>query len=185
MGDYMVSLELPSIGDPPTLKIDGESIILTDDVIDELLGVLKKRASKAVESPFARASYGQTYYYIDDFGRMDNTTEVGHEMDDKYYSNVNYFQKESIARQVALHQLLNRKLLKFTYDNNCVDTAEWGYGNKHWFIYYDCDEKKYRTGATIIVHQSSTVYFSTKEAAEQAINEVVKPFMKEYPELVW
>ena len=29
------------------------------------------------------------------------------------------------------------------------------------------------------------VYFSTREGAERAIEEVVKPFMKEHPEFVW
>ena len=167
------------------VTIDGKSIVLTETIWDEILELLRKTASKDAGSPFARASYGKTYYYIDDFGRTDDTTEVGHEMDDKYYSNVNYFQNKSTAWQVAFCQLLNRKLLKFTYDNNCVDTVEWKDGNVHWFIYYNCDAKEYQAAVTSVVHQFSTVYFSTKEAAEQAIDEVVKPFMKEHPDFVW
>ncbi len=183
MGEY--TLEWSREGESPTLTIDGRSIVLTKDITDELLAALNKKMSEAVKNPFARAPHGKQYYYIDDYGRVDDTTEVGHEMDDKYYSNVNYFQNRSTAWQVALCQLLNRKLLKFTYDNNCVDTVEWGYGNIHWFIYYNCDAKEYQAAITPVVHQFSTVYFSTKEGAEQAIDEVVRPFMKEYPEFVW
>lgn len=167
------------------VTIDGKSIVLTETIWDEILELLRKTASKDAGNPFTRAPYGKSYYYIDDYGRVDDTTEVGHEMDDKYYSNVNYFQNRSTAWQVALCQLLNRKLLKFTYDNNCVDTVEWEDGNVHWFIYYNCDAKEYQAAVTSVVHQFSTVYFSTKEAAEQAIDEVVKPFMKEYPDFVW
>lgn len=183
MGEY--TLEWSNAGESPTLTVNGRSIVLTKDIIDELLEVINKKMSEVVENPFARAPYGKQYYYIDDCGRVDDIVEAAQEMDDKYYSNVNYFQNKSTAWQVVLCQLLNRKLLKFTYDNNCVDTVEWGDSNVHWFIYYNCDAKEYQAAGTAVVHQFSTVYFSTKEAAEQAIDEVVKPFMKEHPEFVW
>lgn len=166
------------------VTIDGKSIVLDEAIWDEILELLHKTVSKAAENPFTRALYGKSYYYIDDFGRTDNTTEVGHEMDDKYYSNVNYFQKESIARQVALHQLLNRKLLKFTYDNNCVDTAKWDENNPHWFIYYNNAAEEFEVGVTHRM-QFSTTFFPTEAAAERAIKEVIKPFVMEHPEFVW
>lgn len=183
MGEY--TLEWSTAGESPTLTVDGRSIVLTKDIIDELLEVINKKASEVVENPFTRAPYGKSYYYIDDFGRTDDITEVRNETDDKYYSNVNYFQNESIALQVALHQLLYRKLLKFTYDNDCVDTAKWdGHGN-HWFIYYDYDVRQFEAGVTTTVQQPLTVYFSTINAACSAIKEVVEPFVKEHPEFVW
>ena len=183
MGEY--TLEWSNAGESPTLTVDGRSIVLTKGIIDELLEVINKKTSEVVENPFARAPYGKQYYYIDDYGRVDDITEARDEVDDKCYSNVNYFQNESTAQQVALHQLLYRKLLKFIYDEDCADTEKWDGHSQHWFIYYNCDAKEYQAAVTSVVHQFSTVYFSTKEAAEQAIDEVVKPFMKEHPEFVW
>lgn len=183
MGEY--TLEWSNAGESPTVTVDGRSIVLTKDIIDELLEVINKKMSEIVENPFARAPYGKQYYYIDDCGRVDDIVEAAQEMDDKYYSNVNYFQNKSIARQVALHQLLYRKLLKFTYDNDCVDTAKWDGHGQHWFIYYDYNVKKFEAGATITVQHSLTVYFSTIYAVYLAIKEVVEPFVKEHPEFVW
>lgn len=122
MGEY--TLEWSNAGESPTLTVNGRSFVLTSDIINELLEVINKKTSEVVENPFARAPHGKQYYYIDDYGRVDDIVEAFHEMDDKYYSNVNYFQNKSIARQVALHQLLYRKLLKFTYDEDCVDTEK-------------------------------------------------------------
>ena len=183
MGEY--TLEWSNAGESPTVTVDGRSIVLTKDIIDELLEVINKKMSEVVENPFVRAPYGKQYYYIDNYGQVDDIVEAAQEIDDKYYSNVNYFQNKSIARQVALHQLLYRKLLKFTYDNDCVDTAKWDGHGQHWFIYYDYNVKKFEAGATITVQHSLTVYFSTIYAVYLAIKEVVEPFVKEHPEFVW
>lgn len=51
------------------------------------------------------------------------------------YRNCNYFNDKEFAQQVALHQLLYRKLLKFAYDNGCEDEA-WNGTNDHWLIVY-------------------------------------------------
>lgn len=94
------------------------------------------------------------------------------------------FNNRDFAYQVALHQLLYRKLLKFAYDNECEDTAEWDGSNKHWAVRYD-----YACGMFTTYYQNAygaqEVYFSSEEGARRAIKEVVGPFMKEYPEFVW
>lgn len=167
------------------VTIDGKSIVLTETIWDEILELLRKTASKDAGNPFARGQYGEKYYYISSYGHIGEANDTGHPADIEVYDNVNYFQDTSTALQVALHQLLYRKLLKFTYDNDCVDIVEWGRGNMHWFIYYNRDAKEYQAAVTSVAHQFSTVYFSTEEAAEQAINEVVRPFMSEHPEFVW
>lgn len=95
------------------------------------------------------------------------------------------FNNRDFAYQVALHQLLYRKLLKFAYDNGFEDTAEWKRYGKHWFIYYDWDIKEVNIGLANVEQHFSTVYFSTIQAAYQAIKEVVEPFVKEHPNFVW
>lgn len=87
-------------------------------------------------------------------------------------------------RQIIFHQWLHRKLLKFTYDNECEDTAEWNGGNPHWYISYATDIMDFIVREDY-VFKAHDVYFSSEEAAEQAIKEVVEPFMKAYPEFVW
>lgn len=94
------------------------------------------------------------------------------------------FNNRDFAYQVALHQLLYRKLLKFIYDNGYVDMAEWNGGNPHWYITYATDIKDFVVGEDF-VFKAHSIYFSSEEAAECAIHEVIEPFMKKYPEFKW
>lgn len=161
--------------------INGKHIKLMDEQVN-MLGV---EIEKKRRNPFERVNNDNEYYYIKTSGEVSNCCEVRDSVDNELYDNINYFNDEQFAEQVALHQLLYRKLLKFTYDNNCVDTAEWRRYSKHWFIYYDWDTKKVNLGLANVEQHFSTVYFSTAQAAYQAIKEVAEPFMKEHSNFVW
>ena len=106
-------------------------------------------------------------------------------VDNQIYTSANYFNDKAFAEQVALHQLLYRKLLKFAYDNECADNQIWdSNGIEHWHIGYDFGECVFYADWDSAVKYND-VYFSTKEGAERAIKEVVKPFVKEHPEFKW
>lgn len=163
---------------------------------------LKTLGVEVRKNPFERCAAGEKYVTIlgDDAIRefFDNNDLC----DNGVYNAVNYFNNEQFARQVALHQLLYRKLLKFAYDNECEDTAEWnGMVNptydstcdntaewskrkQHYSVRYS-----YEDSAFVVFCQyddkGQGVYFSSEEAAKQAIEEVVKPFVKEHPDFVW
>lgn len=104
--------------------------------------------------------------------------------DDMSFECSNYFNDEDFAKQVALHQLLYRKLLKFAYDNRFEDAAEWNASNQHWHILY-CKYDDDFSVLSMKAIKDLSVYFSTKEGASRAITEVIRPFMKEHPEFVW
>lgn len=161
--------------------INGKCIKLTEEQV-ETLGV---KVEKKRRNPFERVNNDNEYYYIKTNGEVSNYCEVRDSVDNELYDNINYFNDEQFAEQVMLHQLLYRKLLKFAYDNNCIDTAEWRRYSKHWFIYYSWDMKEVNLGLANVEQHFSTVYFSTAQAAYQAIKEVAEPFMKEHPDFVW
>lgn len=156
--------------------INGKRVELTDEQVKEL-GIKRK-------NPFERVAKDDAYYTVlssGSVGRMEDYLDC---QDDSQYDAANYFNDETFANQVALHQLLYRKLLKFAYDNGFEDTAEWNGANKHWFIRWSCD-----TGNFIIFNEyyykGQEVYFSSDEAAKRAGREVVEPFMEEHPEFKW
>ena len=103
--------------------------------------------------------------------------------DTQRYDYANYFNDESFAKQVALHQLLYRKLLKFAWDNEAED-VEWDGKNEHYSICYDYHMHYFLVTMTYNV-KSTDVFFSKKDIAQRAIKEVIEPFMKEHPEFVW
>ena len=157
--------------------INGKKIKLTGEQI-EALGIETRK------NPFERVANGNVYYRVTEYGNIDEFIERSDLTDSNLYSNVNYFNDDSVAQQVALHQLLYRKLLKFAYDNGFEDTAEWDGKNAHWVIRYNESRNEfcsyYQDG-----YKARDVYFSSKEGAERAIKEVVEPFVKEHPEFVW
>ena len=160
------------------LTIDGKEIQLTDEQL-KMLGIEPEKKRK---NPFDRVN--DTYFCITSDNKISSHTDDDGTYDRSLYNVTNYFADETFAEQVALHQLLYRKLLKFAYDNECEDTAEWDGYNNHWCIYYDPDVLKYCV-AGFSSYKFDGVWFSSEEGAKRAIKEVVEPFIKEHPEFVW
>ena len=158
--------------------INGKRIKLTDEQV-KTLGIERK-------NPFDRVCGDDRHYYAIvgcDVLRRADITDRG------LYNAINYFNDKTFAEQVALHQLLYRKLLKFAYDNECEDTAEWNGYSYHFYIRYEyndgVDESALAVAATVMNKSANEVYFSSNDAAFRAIHEVIKPFMEEHPEFVW
>lgn len=161
------------------LTINGKSVSLTDEECD----VLYKEYYK-YENPFER-KIDEKYYYITMSEDVSAFIDYNDRADAEYYQKCNYFRDRELAEQVALHQLLYRKLLRFGFDNNCIDIAEWNGTHDHWCIHYNCVSQNFEAYHWRAFRFLSDVYFSSKKAAERAIKEVVEPFMKEHPNFVW
>lgn len=156
--------------------INGKRIKLTDEQV-KALGIKRK-------NPFKRVNEDERYYFIESSDNVSSFLYAKDCTDRMLFDAVNHFNDEAFANQVALHQLLYRKLLKFAYDNGCEDTAEWDGENKHWCLQYSCD-----TGGIVVwavrCYKGQNVYFSSDEGAKRAGKEVIMPFMKEHPDFVW
>lgn len=158
------------------LVVNGEKRELTQEQLRSLGVTLRK-------NPFKRVDEGEVYYCINLSGNVYMHYDNRHVLDEGLYDVSNYFNDKAFANQVALHQLLYRKLLKFAYENDCED-REWGTKYEHWRIYYDIASDKFDIDVNDAFKYQG-VYFSTSRAAKRAIEEVVKPFVKEHPEFVW
>ena len=164
------------------LTIDGKEIQLTEEQAKALkLELLMKMKSS---NPFERVEKYAEYYCIKGTGEIYDYCEDGGSFDSTLYSESNYFNNKNFANQVALHQLLYRKLLKYAYDNECTD-KEWDGTNVHVYIIYSSMKKDYDIRWTRSEKEPGTVYFKTPTRATAALNEVVMPFVKEHPEFVW
>ena len=161
------------------LTIDGKEVQLADEQL-KMLGIEPEGKRK---NPFDRVSGDDKYYYAIVSGDVLRRVDINDKTDKRLYNAINYFNDKRFANQVALHQLLYHKLLKFSYENKCAD-VEWNGSNDHWCIYYDPDDLKYCV-AGFGSHKFDGVWFSSEEGAERAIEEVVEPFVKEHPEFMW
>lgn len=139
---------------------------------------------KVRKNPFERVSSDEKYYYAIVSNDLLRRVDINDKTDKMLHDAINYFNDKQFANQVALHQLLYRKLLKFAYDNGYEDTSEWDGKNSHWAIRYNDNLNKFDSYCQNS-YKARDVYLSSEEGAEQAIAEVVEPFMKEHPEFVW
>ena len=159
------------------IVLNGKKLELTEEQL-KTLGLEKRK------NPFERVDAAGEYYYINGTSIVESLSDTNGIVDNDMYRITNYFNDKQFANQVALHQLLYRKLLKFAYDNGFEDTAEWNGTNKHWFVRWSCD-----TGNFIIFNEyyykGQEVYFSSDEAAKRAGREVIELFMEEHPDFVW
>lgn len=158
------------------IVINGKKAELTMEQI-KALGIEVRK------SPFERVDDGEPYYFIDSFDEVNCVTDDTDHYDDMSFKCANYFNDEAFAKQVALHQMLYRKLLKFAYENGCED-VEWDNKNTHWCIFYSHVNLKYEV-VGFVFRKFADVWFSSEEGAKRAIKEVVEPFIKEHPEFVW
>lgn len=156
--------------------INGIRVELTDEQV-KTLGIKRK-------NPFERVVQGDVYYRVTEYGEIGDLTEDSDYTDQYLYDGVNYFNDEFFANQVALHQLLYRKLLKFSYDNECEDNQAWNKVNCHYYIGYNINEDRFYADVTA-AFKHNDVWFGSRDSANRAIEEVVMPFVKEHPDFVW
>lgn len=163
------------------IVINGKKAELTEEQLKQLgIEVEEKR-----NSPFDRVSGSESYYFISAEDNIDITSEAYIEVDQLYFDNANYFNDTDFANQVMLHQQLYRKLLKYAWDNDAED-LEWDEDgvNPHYYIYFDNTKGHFVVEEHHYCH-SQNIYFSSEKVAKQAIEYIIKPFMKEHPEFVW
>ena len=140
----------------------------------------KENLEKLSKTPFNRVNKKEQYCLIDTndeiiVAREDNTT-----FDDKQYECFNYFSDKEFAKQVMLHQLLYRKLLKFKLarETNNVDST-------CFYINIRGDNLPYIEAIRIFHRNCNGIYFNNSTIAHLALKEVVEPFLKEYPDFIW
>ena len=159
------------------IVINGKKAELTEEQLEKLGIKVEKK------TPFTR-KINEYYYSISPGGSIIVDTDINTIYDEALYDGVNYFNDEKFAQQVALHQLLYRKLLKYAYENDVAD-CDWHKLEEH--KYNICFDYKLNCFAILTsnICKECNVYFSNLEVAKQATTDVVEPFMKEHPEFVW
>lgn len=158
------------------IVINGKKAELTEEQLEKL-GIKVK-----AKNPFERVEKGDRFWYIGSVSSVVCWNDMGYESDDRLYNAANYFNDENFANQVALHEQLNRKLLKFAYDHKAV--VDWEDGVPSYYIAYDQRTKEFDV-CPATCYKSFNVCFASHFLATKAINGVVKPFMKEHPDFVW
>lgn len=171
------------------IVINGKKAELTEEQLKQLGIKTKKESEKKRTNPFDSTPrqvhvYSIGHVGVQTFGSI--LTPVDLSMTESLVNTANSFNDYDFARQLYLHELLNRKLLKYAYDNEAED-VKWDCNSKqHYYIFFDYSDKVFSIATGISIYKNEgSVYFSKQEVAENAIEDIVKPFMEEHPEFIW
>lgn len=160
------------------LMVNGQKIELTAEQKKQL-GIVEEK------NCFDRVGNKECYYGIYSDGKVGVAVDSQTLMDDNRYAIANYCTDKDIMHQRALHEILSRLLWRYsmTHDGDKID---WDGTDAKWMI--ACDNM---APATLNVycnytyHNEGSIYFYKRHTASNAIEEIVKPFMKEHPDFVW
>ena len=159
--------------------IDGVKVLLNDSQISEMRMILEKRETKK-DSPFKRQKYGDGYYCITSNGEVRDACESGDSFDSVHYDNANYCTDEELLDQRALEEILARRLWRYSMEHD-GDKIDWSNNKSKYVIYYNAENGLFYTTNNVISQAINATYFIDRKTAVDAIEMVIKPFMKEYP----
>lgn len=159
------------------LTIDGKEVALTADQI-KALGIEVDDGCVC-----DRVKQEEFYWYIDTYGRAEKACDLGWDSDLKRFLAGNYYRSESYAKQVALHQMLNNLLRRYSEQHG--GDCEWDGLNNHYRVDWNCFDKIYIVKEVRWNKCCAVPYFGSKKYALDYIEEVVKPFLAKHPEFVW
>lgn len=161
------------------IVINGKRAELTEEQLKQL-GITPEK-----KSCFERCESYEKYYYISYAGIVESDIEQNTDVDASLYKKANYCRDEIVMKQRALHETLDRLLWRFSMENDGDKISWWNIYSSKYYIYFDYKERKFRTSHMNQYKAGMMVYFYSVEIAERAIDEIIKPFIKEHPEFVW
>ena len=164
------------------LMLGDKRIDLSEELAEMLAQAVKQEPEKV--DPFEQALMGDLYYYIASNGGVLKTGEALIEVDSDRYAVANYCTDKDLMEQRALHETLNRLLWRYSeqhggdHQRNDVEVD-------HYLIYWDLLNYKWRVTSIAICKELGVVYFKDAQTAQNAIDEIVMPFVEAHPEFKW
>lgn len=153
------------------IVINGKKAELTEEQLRQLGIEVEK------ETPFKRVPDGKSYYYIEYFGEVESDSDDRVESDDKCYAAANYCTDKDLMQQRAWHETLSRLLWRYSMEHDgdkmCI--------NDHYTICKTKDNFSVICAGYGYLMPS----FINRQIAQNAIEEIVNPFMAEHPDFKW
>lgn len=168
------------------LKVNDKSVqaeipeeLLKETVLFEQfkkLGLIEDKPRTGYE----RVKKDEMYYLVDIYNNIMRVTEYNDQGDKQSYSTGNYYSDKTIAENNARADRLLRQLRQWQAQNDePISVEDWKNNNiLKYYIDYDCFNELFFVTYAIRYRCPNTIYFTSREKAEEAI-EVFKD------ELLW
>lgn len=158
------------------LKANGKNVqVEMTEEQAKILGLVEERSRTGYE----RVEVEETYYLVEVDDEITNMKHNG-QLDRDCYDVGNYYSNKTIAENNARADRLLRHLRQWQAQNDePISVEDWNNeSKKKWFIIYSYSSEEMYAEYYYIMRLPNTIYFATKEKAEEAI-EVFKD------ELIW
>lgn len=157
------------------IVINGKKAELTPEQL-KALGLKSE-----IKSPFERVKINQSYFFINGAGEIKKAIDINVDADMGRLNAANYCTDREMMEQRVLHETLNRLLWRYSMEHGGreIDTAEPGW---YKWIGYSIQEKRFKVYESYDIRCLGKIYFRTREIAENAIVEIIKPFKEEHPD---
>ena len=163
------------------IMLNGQKIEIT--VSEERLRELGLIPEK--KSPFERVEKNNRYWHINEAGHPAWFCDHYTTYEDDLFDAANYCTDKDIIMQRAMHEKLNRLLWRFSMEND-GDKIDWkDFKKSKWFIFLNKLSDELRVSDYTYTNLYGVIFFSTKAIAQKALDEIVKPFIKEHPKFRW
>ena len=141
---------------------------------------LKALGLETETNPFER-EIGKKYYCIDSRGCLETDLEMDSPVDEKRWEVANYCTDREMLQQRAYREMLNRLLWRYSMEHK-GNKIDWNNRSGKYRIAYSYDKRRWIVFTSTTESAFGAVYFVTKEIAQDAIKEIVEPFMVEHPD---
>lgn len=150
--------------------------------LEKQLAALKIEIEK--ENKRWRSKDGDTYWLVGSNGETTCSYEYHRDTDNFRYDTHNYFKSEEEAQKYANVLETEKQLKKFAEEHS--DVIDWNNINQEkWCLYYNYKYYRVDIGNPCWSKDARTIFFSSKEIAEQAINEIGEEKITEYLTYEW
>lgn len=152
--------------------------------LEQQLAVLRAEAEKEEKGNKRwRAELLGQYWYITDYCSA-NLGYAGSKSDGFHYDTHNYFRTEDEAQKYAKVLETERQLKEFADKYN--GEIDWGNNNSvKRYLCYNYNAQSISIDSVWAIREPRVVYFSSKEIAKQAIDEIGEEEIKEYLTYEW
>lgn len=142
------------------------------------------------QNVFKRVDFGKLYWsFTRDVNEPVEVLELEDSFDNRAFEHANYFTDKSVAVKLARQFELQRRLLRYAYNNNVykplneIEEGTFCDNNMARVIRYSPVEKDFKIW-TVVEPGLSEVTFDSLAAAEEAFEKVVRPFVEAHPEML-
>lgn len=144
----------------------------------ELLG-MEFEEIKEMKNPYTRVNdrYRNWYYAIEREGYIASIADDG-DYDNHMFNIANYFNNKEYTKYIAFKETLMRKLDRFAWDHN-AKVIDWDNTVTKYCIIFDNHNKDVEVIVAYSL-QSNDIYFTSREIAEQAMEEFKDDLIKLY-----